>query len=53
MSAAPSPIDWERAERVAIAVAARQRPGTAGPDPEPSALAVAPTEVVEDAIPLI
>jgi coenzyme F420 biosynthesis associated uncharacterized protein len=50
MTVAPSPIDWERAERVAISVASRQRAGTSAPDPDPASIALASTEVVEDAI---
>jgi uncharacterized protein (DUF2342 family) len=50
MNVAPSPIDWERAERVALSVASRQRPSTSGPDPDPAAIVLAPTEVIEDAI---
>jgi coenzyme F420 biosynthesis associated uncharacterized protein len=50
MSPAPSPIDWERAERVAVSVAARQRKGAHGPDPDPADIALAPVDVIETAI---
>jgi len=50
MTVAPSPIDWERAERVALSVAARQRGPAHGPDPDPRSIDLAPTLVVEDAI---
>ncbi|MBI4934714.1 MAG: zinc-dependent metalloprotease [Actinobacteria bacterium] len=48
MNPAPSPIDWDRAERVALSIAARRRPispSAAAPAPE-----LAPTAVIEDAI---
>jgi coenzyme F420 biosynthesis associated uncharacterized protein len=48
MNPAPSPIDWDRAERVAIGIAARRRPLPSGsPAAEPE---LAATAVIEDAI---
>jgi coenzyme F420 biosynthesis associated uncharacterized protein len=50
MTPAPSPIDWERAERVALSVSTRQRATVTGPDPDPMTISLAPTQVVEHAI---
>jgi coenzyme F420 biosynthesis associated uncharacterized protein len=50
MSTASSPIDWERAERVAMSVVARQRRPVDTPDPDPAGIAVAGSDVVEAAI---
>ncbi|MEN9645692.1 MAG: hypothetical protein RL238_2361 [Actinomycetota bacterium] len=53
MSPAPSPIDWDRAERVALGIAARRRPPATEPgfDASEVAAAVAATvPAVEDAI---
>ena len=50
MSSAPSPIDWDRAEKVALAVAARRRTsGVPAGHVEPE-FTLAPTEAVEQAI---
>lgn len=50
MTSAPSPIDWDRAEKVALAVAARRRPPTA-PSSNPSGdVVLATVSDVEDAI---
>ncbi len=50
MTPAPSPIDWDRAEKVALAVASRRR-GPARPQAdEPAALHMPPVEQVEAAI---
>jgi coenzyme F420 biosynthesis associated uncharacterized protein len=48
MNAAQSPVDWDRAERVAIAIAARRRPVSAGSTIAPPQLTA--TAVIEDAI---
>jgi coenzyme F420 biosynthesis associated uncharacterized protein len=49
MSPAPSPIDWDRAERVALGIAARRRPPAEVPSFDASPVLAAVPEV-EDAI---
>jgi coenzyme F420 biosynthesis associated uncharacterized protein len=48
MTPAPSPIDWDRAEKVALAVAARRRGTMPRPTAEP--LTLPPVAQIEDAI---
>ncbi len=53
MTSAPSPIDWDRAEKVALAVAARRRPATGSSTSTSMSSAdivLAPVADVEDAI---
>ena len=53
MSPAPSPIDWDRAERVALGVAARRRPPATDPTTDAATVADAvalTVPAVEDAI---
>ena len=48
-STLPSPIDWDRAERVALRFASRRGPAT-GADPDPASIMLPPTADVEAAI---
>lgn len=50
MSMALSPIDWDRAERVALGIAARRHGPEHAQDPDPASIILAPTADVEAAI---
>ncbi len=50
MNTAPSPIDWDRAERVAIAIASRRRSAGTQPPAVFRPVDLPPSEQIEDAI---